>query len=266
MKLFDTPFAHRGLHDEKTPENSMESFKKAIDKGYGIEIDVRLLKDGKIAVFHDASLKRMCGQDKAIGKLTSKDLEKEIYKLPNGEKIPLLCEFLEFVNERCAILLEIKSLSISKFRLEKAVYEQIKGKENYILIQAFNPYTIMWLRKNAPEFTRGQLANKSRGLLKIAYGLARPYRMLKLGKPHFLAYNIKWMPSVRIANAVKDYNMKYLCWTVKTEAQLQVAKDCNVDQVIFERVDPSFFDKNNKPAETVEPAEVMTADKKLADN
>ncbi|MBR4993760.1 MAG: glycerophosphodiester phosphodiesterase, partial [Lachnospiraceae bacterium] len=35
-------FAHRGLHDNKSeaPENSMAAFKKAVDAGYGIELDV----------------------------------------------------------------------------------------------------------------------------------------------------------------------------------------------------------------------------------
>ena len=37
-------FAHRGLHDNSSdaPENSMPAFRKAVDKGYGIELDVQL--------------------------------------------------------------------------------------------------------------------------------------------------------------------------------------------------------------------------------
>ena len=56
-------YAHRGLHDNETdaPENSMAAFRKAVDTGYGIELDVQLTKDRIPVVFHDESLKRVCG-------------------------------------------------------------------------------------------------------------------------------------------------------------------------------------------------------------
>ena len=34
-KLQSVPFAHRGLHDEKTPENSLSAIKRAVNEGYG---------------------------------------------------------------------------------------------------------------------------------------------------------------------------------------------------------------------------------------
>ena len=37
-------YAHRGLHSEGVPENSMAAFKAALDHGYGIELDVHLLE------------------------------------------------------------------------------------------------------------------------------------------------------------------------------------------------------------------------------
>ena len=56
-------YAHRGLHGDGVPENSMAAFKAALDHGYGIELDIHLLKDGNLAVIHDASLKRTAGAD-----------------------------------------------------------------------------------------------------------------------------------------------------------------------------------------------------------
>ena len=65
-----TPFknrhdAHRGLHDNRTsaPENSLEAFRMAVEAGYGIEMDVQLTKDNIPVVFHDKTLKRMCGKE-----------------------------------------------------------------------------------------------------------------------------------------------------------------------------------------------------------
>ena len=58
-------YAHRGLFDNEgdVPENSLAAFKKAVDEGYGIELDVQLSKDKVPVVFHDAGLYRMCGVD-----------------------------------------------------------------------------------------------------------------------------------------------------------------------------------------------------------
>ena len=57
-------YAHRGYHDKPhIPENSMAAFHRAIENGFGAELDVHLLKDGHLAVIHDASLKRSAGAD-----------------------------------------------------------------------------------------------------------------------------------------------------------------------------------------------------------
>ena len=63
-------YAHRGLHSQGIPENSMAAFKAALDGGYGIELDIHLTKDGDLAVIHDTSLKRTAGADIKITDLT----------------------------------------------------------------------------------------------------------------------------------------------------------------------------------------------------
>ena len=45
-------YAHRGYHDKPViPENSLPAFRRAIERGFGAELDVHLLKDGTLAVF-----------------------------------------------------------------------------------------------------------------------------------------------------------------------------------------------------------------------
>lgn len=85
-----TMIAHRGLfdNDSEAPENSLAAFRKAVDQGFGMELDVQLTKDGKLVVFHDFDLKRMCGVHKKLTELTYAELEQ--YSLKNStEKIPL---------------------------------------------------------------------------------------------------------------------------------------------------------------------------------
>ena len=87
-------YAHRGLHGDGAPENSMEAFRRALEGGYGAELDVHLLADGEVAVIHDASLLRTANADVKIEELTEEDLQQ--YTLEGTEEhIPLLKDVLE---------------------------------------------------------------------------------------------------------------------------------------------------------------------------
>ena len=70
--IVKTPIAHRGLHDDNKPENSLSAFKNAIKHGYAIEIDLQMTKDNKIVVFHDDTLDLMTTGN---GKVSDKTLD-----------------------------------------------------------------------------------------------------------------------------------------------------------------------------------------------
>ena len=61
-------YAHRGLHDvqRNIPENSMAAFSKAVENGYGIELDVQLTKDGVPVIFHDGKTGRLLRDEKDV--------------------------------------------------------------------------------------------------------------------------------------------------------------------------------------------------------
>ena len=96
FRFFDMPVAycHRGFWDEKLPENSIPAFEKSAEKEIGVELDVQPTKDGKIVVFHDLNLKRLCGVDKALSELTFDELS-ELHLNDTEEKIPLFSEVLK---------------------------------------------------------------------------------------------------------------------------------------------------------------------------
>ena len=69
-------YAHRGYHDKPVvPENSLPAFRRAIERGFGAELDVHLLKDGTLAVFHDSDLKRCANVEGEIEDLTLEELK-----------------------------------------------------------------------------------------------------------------------------------------------------------------------------------------------
>ena len=102
-------FAHRGLHNNESeaPENSMAAFRKAVANKFGIELDVQLSKDKVPVVFHDFTLKRMCGVEGKVCDYTLEEL-KEFRLLDTKEQIPTFQEFLEMVDGKVPLIIELK--------------------------------------------------------------------------------------------------------------------------------------------------------------
>jgi len=151
-------FAHRGLYmkDGPIPENSMLAFMRAVEHGYGIELDIHLSADGEVVVFHDDTLTRMCGIDKNIEDMTYAELSEQ--KLNGTDcRIPLLTEVLDVVGGRVPIIIEIKRGRRNNLLCAKA-YKIIKVYKGRCCIESFDPRIVSWFKKNAKEIFRGQLA------------------------------------------------------------------------------------------------------------
>ena len=68
--LKDSLIAHRGVYNSSVIENTIPAFSKCVDKNYIIELDIHILKDGNIVVYHDHNLFRLCGVNKIIETLS----------------------------------------------------------------------------------------------------------------------------------------------------------------------------------------------------
>lgn len=238
MYILDRPIAHRGLHTDTITENSMASFRNAIEHDYYIETDVRLLSDGEVVVFHDANLKRVCGIDVKIADLTTEDIKSDKYLLPNGEHIPLFKEMLELVDGKTKILLEFKWVSFFNNKLEEKTYELIKGKEDYITVQSFNPASVAWFKNNAPEFTRGLLASYINNGFCNAFVYLFTAGGIAYSKSQFLSFNIETLPSRSIEKLVRKKHLRFIAWTVRKHDQIDTAKKVGIENIIFENMEP----------------------------
>ena len=235
--LVQTPIAHRGLHDKEHPENSLSAFQRAIDGGYPIELDVQMISDGTLVVFHDESLSRLTDNDGYIKFLNKSDLDILTLK-DSKEKIPTFEEVLKFVDGRTPLLIEIKNPS-KVGELEKKVIEALKDYKGQYAVQSFNPYVLEYFYKHAPNILRGQLAGFMKHE-KLAffkkYALKRMLLNKKISHPDFISYEAKRVPN----RFVRKYKkIPLLVWTVTSQSEyLKVVKYC--DNVIFEGFEPKI--------------------------
>lgn len=228
--------AHRGLYnnEKEIPENSISAFKKAVEKGYGIEFDIRLTKDKEVVVFHDSTLMRMCGADKKVYDLTLKQL-KEYNLLNTNEKIPTLKEFLEVVGENTMLFVEVKADGYSAYDIFSDAREILKDYKGEYCVQSFDPRILKCYRKHQPEIVRGQLSVGSYkrgfiiGLLSCLLGNC-------ISRPHYIAYRYDNRNNIffKLTKLLGAYSQ---CWTVRTPEELQDAKK-HYDIFIFENFEP----------------------------
>ena len=150
-------YAHRGLWNEKAPENSLAAFARAADAGYAIELDVQLSKDGVVMVFHDYTLTRMCGEDVKVSALTAAELaEKRL--AGTTEHIPTFAEVLAVVDGRVPLLVELKGESANT-DVCAPVAELLDAYKGPYVVESFNPMLLRWFKKHRPQVLRGLLSS-----------------------------------------------------------------------------------------------------------
>ncbi|MCZ6524841.1 MAG: glycerophosphodiester phosphodiesterase family protein [Alphaproteobacteria bacterium] len=229
------PFAHRGLHEEGVPENSLAAFEAALRAGYGIELDVRLAADGVPVVFHDASLERLTGRAGPVSAFTSAELAR--FRLGDSDqRIPRLEEVLALVRGAAPLLVEIKNPRHRAGALEAAVWALLEGYPGPVAALSFNPITLAWFRRRAPALARGHnlSAPSSRQRGGRARASARLARLL--ARPHFISHEITSL-SHRRAARIRGHGLTLIAWTVRGESE-QTKALRYADNFMFEGLRP----------------------------
>ncbi len=224
--------AHRGLHDiaGSGPENSLAAFRFAAENGYAIEIDLHLIADGEVVVFHDDTLERVCGVKGRVEDKTLAELKK-LRIMGTDEQIPTLRECLELVGGRVPLLIEFKCLGRCA-ALCSAANEILKDYKGKYFIQSFFPPVLSWYRKNRPDICRGQLATVHGNDKPWFYNLASCQFTNVIARPDFLSFDFhhKKFFFFRLCIALGAFPVG---WTFKNQQEVDSARD-DVKAFIFE--------------------------------
>ena len=234
-----TPLAHRGLHDERFDENSLSAFKAAVDHGYGIELDVHLMKDGTLAVIHDADLSRVAGLNRQISDMIKEELLSTCLHL-SREHIPTLAEVLKVVDGKVPLLIEMKVDGEFNPLLPETIIKMLKNypQTNNVAIESFNPYAIRWLSKNHPDkYPYGQLISLNlENVGKFANWMFKTTNIRFLSKPTFLAYDINFLPNKK-TRRLRRRGWPVISWTIDNNDKHELAIK-ESDNYIFESIRP----------------------------
>ena len=228
------PIAHRGLHRGHTvPENSLRAFEAAIAQGYPIELDIQLLADGELAVFHDKTLARLTGQPGTIGEQTLDTLKP--YRLyETDQTIPSLAEVLDLIQGRVPVLIEIKNEG-RVGTLERSLLKSLTHYRGEFAVQSFNPLSLQWFKRHAPHIRRGQLSSGVRWEPAPRHLVLAHSNLLFnwASQPHFIAYDLRSLPKLSTTVAKCAFHIPLITWTVRSPSDQAKAQSC-ADNYIFD--------------------------------
>lgn len=206
-------YAHRGLHSDGVPENSLAAFAGAIAAGYGIECDIQRSRDGEAMLLHDWELERLTGVGGPLAAHSAQELG-QIAFLDSDHRIARLSDLLELVAGKVPVLIEIKSRAgYDVKRSCRAVARALESYEGAVSVMSFDPRVPRWFARHATRPLRGLV-------IKEAADGPTPHRWqrhlaLWHARPEFVAYDIRALPNP-MADGLRARGFPVPSWTIDT--------------------------------------------------
>lgn len=146
---------HRGACGYE-PENTLRSFKRALDDGVSmIELDVQLCASGELVVMHDLTVDRTTNGHGKVALLPYTKLL--TFDAGMGEHIPLLTEVIDMIHGRAIINIELKGpLTAHPVAELLKKYVTEKGyKYSDFIVTSFDHYAVREFAELCPDVKRG---------------------------------------------------------------------------------------------------------------
>lgn len=232
------PIAHRGLHDvaKGVVENTASAFAAAIARGYAIECDLQLTRDGEAVVFHDDHLERLTEGRGLVKDHTSAEMQ-QVTLRNSSDKVQTLQELLAQVRGQVPLVIELKSHWDGDERLAKRAVEVLKHYTGPFCLMSFDPDVIAALRRIAPHIIRGIVAERATDSYYSVLPLPkqtelRTFSHVSRTRPDFVSFYFEELPWAPITT-LRANGMPIITWTIRSPQEAVMALRCS-DQITFE--------------------------------
>ena len=220
-------FAHRG-GGKIGPENTIAAFDRGLAMGAdGLELDVRLSRDGVVVVHHDELLDRTTRATGPIGQRTASELA--------AADVPTLRDVLAG-HPGTPIIIELKEASAA---LAGAVVDDVRraGAVDSVCVGSFSVAALRDVRAAAPEIATGA------GESEVRMALYRSYIHLSPGRVPYRAFQVPEtsgttrVVSPRFVRLAHRAGLAVQVWTVDEPEDMRRLLDWGVDGIISDRPD-----------------------------
>jgi len=216
---------HRG-NPADHPENTLESFRSAIDLGCDmVECDVHLTADGELAVIHDHTLERTTNGSGMVGAHTLGELRR--LDAGRGMSIPLLEEIFEVVRDRVGLVIETKQNPIPYPGLEEKLVAKLRehAMVDQVSVISFHHGCIRRLKELAPDVDAG-IIDASRPVDPVA--------MLRAAQADLFSCYWGTLEPSMVAE-IREAGAAVGVWTVDDDLGVMWMQACRPDSVFTNR-------------------------------
>ena len=239
--------AHRGA-SAVAPENTLAAFALAMDDGAdGLELDVRLSRDGVPVVIHDATLRRTGLREEAVARLMSKQLRevdagtwfnrahpRRAREEFARECVPTLAQVFRLFQDRDAQLyVEMKAAADESFiDLTQAVAQLIKEHKLHsrTVVVSFDLTAVAQIKQIDPVIRTGALFEPKSDITTVV----RKQRMIDAAIDHG-ANEILLHRSIATRGAVRmaaENDLPAVVWTVDDPKWIERARSLGIRALI----------------------------------
>lgn len=212
--------AHRGAsHD--APENTLAAARLAWTQGAdGLECDVQLTQDGKLAVIHDDDLRRVAGSPLRVAELTMEALREhgvggwkgEAFV---GEKVPALDELLAVLPPGKRIFIELKNGAESVPELVRCLARSRLNPAQVAII-SFHLEAVVAAKKALPRCEVCWILDEGAAGGRISIdGIVARCREANLDG---LDLEARWTAETGLAEPIRAAGLRLYVWTVDDDA------------------------------------------------
>lgn len=221
--------AHRGASAE-APENTLAAFRLAWEQGAdGVEMDLRMTRDNRVAVIHDADLRRVAGNAHKVAMLSGAELG----QIPTGlgmrvergqpVTVPLLDQVLREVPTGRKVFLELKA-GVGLVEEVQRVLEASWLEPGQVVVIGFDRALV-------------QLAKEVMPVVEAAWVVDYPsvwnlHHLIKLARSHRingLDLRVDWPLTPDDVKRSHDAGLKIYIWTVDDPARAKELAEMGVD-------------------------------------
>lgn len=262
MKNRHTPIIHRGVIKNGLLPHTKRAFDACIEARLPMEVDLLCLNDGagSIIVGREDQIVKYNNKEFTLSDCRISDIRK-INKEVGENKILTLEEFLQLINGKIPVILEIKTkekvldkkINTYVERITKIVTSYLRkcsdifiynyGSDNNtyshgVAIHSSNPYVLKRIKEINCMIPCGIISQDFSEIINdVGYDFVKLHsetKFLEIFDPDFISYNIDFLDN-GIAQSIKEKKgIPVLGWTVKNEDDQLNAMDYNCDNIIIE--------------------------------
>jgi glycerophosphoryl diester phosphodiesterase len=223
--------AHRGASEEE-PENTLASFKKALEFPFTkmIELDVYAIPSGEVVVIHDNKVDRTTDgkgyvMESSFEYLRSLDAGKgggPTKSRRRREKIPTLNEVLDLIDAKVKVNIELKGENTAE-PVKKVIAEYLKKgwKHDDFLVSSFHHEELRKFKRLMPKIPVGVI------FAGIPLGYAAYAQRLEA---YSINLSIEFI-NEKIVDDAHRRGLKVFCWTLEQADEIERMCKLGIDGI-----------------------------------